>query len=204
HKGVGRFHADDVRYLSNVEQRSNARHEVFTRGAGRGQDVAVVFAYFSNQLTQVFSQEMTVGRVIRNQNLVYAFCFSSGFSDGGYVFTSNQHVDVATDGLGCRYNVQSSLLQAAVVVFSNYQDAHLDHLRFVLQFIHQLSYVSHLDTSLACSRGFDSQGGQASGNVNAQVSRRHGVQRLLLGFPDVRQRSVARRGPTQVCGNNQI
>src|SRR5690606_27241748 len=110
---------------------------------------------------------------------------------------------VATDGLGSRYNVQSSLFQAAVVVFSNYQDAHLDHLRFVLQFIHQLSYVSHLDTSLACSRGFDFQGGQASGNVNAQVSRRHGVQRLLLGFHDVRQRSVARLIQTQVCGNNR-
>gem|GEM_PF-2739252 len=144
--------------------------------------MAVALAYFSNQLRQVFCQEVTVSGVVGNQYLVHAFCLGSGFSDGAYVLTGNQHVDVATDGLGSRYNVQSSLFQAAVVVFSNYQDAHLDHLRFVLQFIHQLSYVSHLDTSLACSRGFDFQGGQASGNVNAQVSRRHGVQRLFLGF----------------------
>src|SRR5690606_40321812 len=111
--------------------------------------------------------------------------------------------DVATDGLGSRYNVQSSLLQAAVVVFSNYQDAHLDHLRFVLQFIHQLSYVCHLDTSLACSRGFDLQGGQARGDFNTQIGGAHGVQRLLLGLHDVRQRSVTRLVQTQVSGNNR-
>src|SRR5690606_25207955 len=75
-KGVGRFHADDVRYLSNVQQRSNARHEVFASGASRRQDVAVAFTHFSDQLTQVFGQEVTVGRIVRNQNLGYALCRS--------------------------------------------------------------------------------------------------------------------------------
>src|SRR5690606_19969154 len=175
-EGVVRLNADNVGYLGNVQQRSNARHEVFTGGTGRSQDVAVALTYFSNQLAQVLTQEMTVRGVVCNQYLVHAFRLGSGFSDGAYVLTGNQHVDVATDGLGSRYNVQSSLLQAAVVVFSNYQDAHLDHLRFVLQFIHQLSYVCHLDTSLACSRGFDLQGGQARGDFNTQIGGAHGVQ----------------------------
>src|SRR5690554_2703244 len=202
-KRVLGFNAHDVRHLSNVQQRSNARHEVFTGSTGSRQDVAVAFTDFGHQLAQVLGQEMTVNSVVGNQYLVHAFCLGSGFSDGAYVLTGNQHVDVTTDGLGSRYNIQGSLLEAAVVVFSNYQDAHLDHLRFVLQFVHQLSYVSHLDTSLACSRGFDLQGGQARGDFNTQIGGAHGVQRLLLGLHDVRQRSIARLVQTQVSGNNR-
>src|SRR5690554_2461470 len=106
-------------------------------------------------------------------------------------------------GFAAAKTFRVAFLRLLFVVFSNYQDAHLDHLRFVLQFIHQLSYVCHLDTSLACSRGFDLQGGQARGDFNTQIGGAHGVQRLLLGLHDVRQRSVTRLVPTQGSGNNR-
>ena len=134
---------------------SSARHEVFAHGASGGQDVAVALANFGNQLTQVLAQEVTISSVVGNQYLVNAFGLGSCFSNGTTVLTGNQYVDVSADGLGSRYNIQGSLFQAAVVMFSNYKDAHLDHLRFVLQFIDQLGNVGHFHTRLTGSRRFN-------------------------------------------------
>src|SRR5680860_1282435 len=123
-ESVFRLDADNVGYLGNIQQRSNARHKVLTRGTGSRQNVAIAFAQFHNQGTEVLTQEVAINCVVCNQYLCNAFSLGCSFSNGTAVFTSNQYIDIAADGFGSRYNTQGGLLQAAVVVFSNYKDAH--------------------------------------------------------------------------------
>ena len=104
---------------------------------------------------------MTVNGVVGNQYLIDAFCLGCCFAYGTAVLTGNQDIDVTTDGFGSSNHGQCGLSQAAVVMISNYKDAHSDHLRFVLQFVDQLSYVSYLDTRCTGSRSLNLQCAQA-------------------------------------------
>ena len=73
-------------------------------------------------------------RRVGNQNLGNTGDFGSSLSRGSTTGTSNQNMHIATQ-LGSSGNgVQGARLDAGVIVFSNYQYAHLDNLCFVLQF----------------------------------------------------------------------
>ena len=124
-EGVSAFNADDLGDLINVQQGSNARQVVFAVGAGRSQDVAVTLAQFSDQQGNVFRQQVRVGSIVSQQDLVDASDFGSSVGNSGTACAGNQNVDVATDGLGGCNGVQGSCVQLGVVVFSNNQNAHV-------------------------------------------------------------------------------
>src|SRR4051812_29583684 len=67
-----------------------------------------------------------------------------------------------------------------------------DHLGFGLEFLDQRRHVGHLHAGAALGRLHDLQGLQARLDVDAQVLGLQGVELLLLGLHDVRQRHVAR------------
>src|SRR5690606_19593963 len=114
-----------------------------------------------------------------------------------------QDDNVTADLLGSSDGVQGGRLELLIVVVSNNENTHLDHLRFVLQFVNQFAHALDLDARLAGSRRFDLDGGQTRLNVNAQIGGADGIQGLLLGLHDVGQGSVAGLVQTQVGGDHR-
>src|SRR5690606_5794173 len=124
-EGVGAFDGDDLGDLVDVQQSGNARQVVLAVGAGRGQDVAVALAQLGDQQGDVLRQLVGVGGVVGQQDLGDTSHFGSGFSHGATTGTSDQDLNIATDGSGSSHGVQGGGIQFGVVVFSNNQNRHV-------------------------------------------------------------------------------
>ncbi|MDT4801795.1 hypothetical protein FQZ97_345090 [compost metagenome] len=124
-EGVAVDHCGDVGHLGHVQLRSNARHEVLAVGGGRGQDVAVVGCQFGDQRRDVLGQLVGISRIVGLQHPAYADDLGRGLCGRAAVVAGDQQVDIATD-LACRGNdIEGRALERRVVVFCNYQDAHV-------------------------------------------------------------------------------
>ncbi len=91
-----------------------------------------------------------------------------------------------------------------VVVFSNNENGHVQ-ITFAtfLSLSNQLGHVGHALTGAALGRLGHFQRGQAGRDIDAEVGRLDGVERLLLGLHDVGQRGVARLVQAQVGGDHR-
>jgi len=201
-EGVGRFDGGDFRDLPDVEQGGNSRAEIFAEGGGRGEDVAVAGGVSDDQRGQVLGGlALVVGSV---GDFDQADALQRGGLLGGGIAggASDEDMDVAANFLGSGNGVQRGGLEALLVVFGDYEDSHLDHLGFVLEFVDQFGDVGDLDAGGAFGRLADFEGGQARHDIDTEIGRLDDVERLFLGFHDVGQGGVARFVQTQIGGDD--
>jgi hypothetical protein len=200
-EGVGTFNGGDFGDLRDVEQGGDSWAEVFAEGGGRGEDVAVTRCVGDDQRGEVLGGLVLVvggvGDFDEGHALQLAACWAAALQAA-----SDQDVDVATDLLGGGDGVEGGGFEALLVVFGDYEDSHLDHLGFVLEFVDEFGDIGDLDAGGALGRLRDFEGGQARRDVDAEIGRLDGVKRLFLGFHDVGQGGVARFVEAEVGGDD--
>jgi hypothetical protein len=191
-EGVGGFDGGDFGDLGDIEQGGDSWAEIFAEGGGRSEDVAVASGVGDDQCRQVLGGLALVVGSVGDFDQADALQCGGLLGGGAAVAAGDEDVDVATDFPGGGDGVEGGGLEALLVVFGDYEDSHLDHLGFVLEFVDQFGDVGDLDAGGALGRLADFEGGQAWRDVDAEVGRLDGVERLLLGFHDVGQGGVAR------------
>src|SRR3990167_3124749 len=201
-EGVGADHLGDVADLGHVELGGDARGDVLAAGGGGEQDVAVVARDGQDLRGEVFCQAVLEAGTVGMDDLGDACDLGGGSGCGACAFTGYQHMHVAAAGGCCGDGVEGGALDGGVVVFSNDEYGHSDHLRFVLEFFDQGGHVGHLHACAALGRFADLEGLEARGHVHAQVFGLEGVKLLLLGLHDVGQGDVARLVQAQVGGDD--
>jgi hypothetical protein len=158
-----------------------------------------------DQLGDVLGGLRLVLRRVAHQHLGHAgdlgaACFGRGAAAG----TGHQHMDVAAELRGGGHGVERRALSDCVVVFGNNENGHVQ-ITFAsfLSLSTSWRHVGHLDAGAALGRLGDLERLQARRDVDAQVGRLDGVERLLLGLHDVGQRGVARLVQAQVGGDHR-
>ena len=123
-EGVCRFHRCDLGNLGHVQQSRHARHDVLAAGRRRRHDVVVSGTDLGDQQADVFGQLVFVRGIVRYQYLADTADFGRFLGDSATAGASHQNVDIRAQGLGRGDRVEGCNLEAAVVVFCNYQCAH--------------------------------------------------------------------------------
>jgi len=160
-EGVGAHHLGDVADLGDVELGGHAGGHVLAAGRGREQDVAIVAGDGQHLGGHVLGQAVGQACGVGVDDLGDTGDLGGGLCGSAGIVAGHQHVHVATASGCSRHGVQGCALDGCVVVFSNNEYRHLDHLRFVLEFFDQGGHVSHLHA-----------GAGLAGSVTFRVFRR--------------------------------
>jgi hypothetical protein len=89
------------------------------------------------------------------QHFAYASDLGCRLCNATRLMAGHQQVNIAAQLLGSGDHIEGCRFQYGIVVFCNDEYSHLDHLRFVFKFSHELFHVSHFDAAFAGRRFID-------------------------------------------------
>ena len=120
----GRDDLDDVRDLHDVEKRSDARQHVLA-GCSRGRDDDIIVgSERHDERRELLRKAVRELRRVGYEHLGDAAELGSSFRRGLAILTGDQHMHIATDGLGSRERLGSCSAKGAVRMFGYEQNGH--------------------------------------------------------------------------------
>ena len=137
--------ADSIPLMSDIGETSSnaaARGSTFLPAlVARDEYVRVLARECRDQSREILGELVGVGRAVRDAHLPDAGDLRRGIGHSGASGAGNQHVDVVVEPARGGDRVEGGRGECGVVVFRDDEDAHLDHLGFVLQLLDQLGHA---------------------------------------------------------------